>query len=69
MYYFRLNRIYDDGSMDIHIEQLPANTEIEPEARNLGRIKDLPGGTGIWHGYVVEAATADEARQIVAESY
>lgn len=43
--------------------------QVEPEARNLGEgLYDLPGGTGIWHGYIV-AQSQEEAERLVAESY
>lgn len=65
-YYFNLHRVYEDGSADIHVEQVD---KVESGARNLGNgLHDLPSGTGLWHGYI-EARTPEEAKAKVQAAY
>jgi len=68
-YFFSLNRIYEDGSMDIHLDPFGIPTE-EDEFRQLdSRMIDLPGpSNAIWQGYV-KAASTNSAHDRIRASY
>jgi hypothetical protein len=65
-YYFVLDKINEDGTMEIHTEQVEAP---DPAARRLTpELADLPGWDGIWRGYV-QADSHTDAMVIVAQEY
>lgn len=69
IYYFKLHKINEDGSMEVHVDPSSWTKVDFTEARHLTpNLSDLPGGTCIWHGYVA-ADTPNEARETVMREY
>lgn len=67
-YYFRLHKINNDGSMEMHLEEVGV-FQPDASARRLSEtLHDLPGGTCLWHGYV-DAEDRNAAEVAVAANY
>ena len=51
-YYFRLHKIYQDDTGEVHVDRV-SQTEIPSNSRRLSdKLFDLPGGNCLWHGYI-----------------